>query len=214
MDEKVRKLLSIASEALGPRVTSSILSVNDVDEGGKLELSEMLGEKNGFYAFASALHVFPSGNSLSGRDTTLEEWNAKGLWRFQYDDLPDEILFFAEDLFGVQFCLYGQEVFVFDPESENLSFFAKNIIDWASKILEDYDYFTGYSLGDSWQKENGALPQGYRLLPRMPFILGGKFEADNLYLCEAAEGMRLRGEFAKKIKNLPDGSKINIEVGS
>ncbi|QXI49530.1 MULTISPECIES: hypothetical protein [Pseudomonas] len=58
----------------------------------------------------------------------------------------DDIVFFAEDLFGIQFCLHGNEVLSFDPETVKFSFLSARLEEWAAKILADYDYVTGYSL--------------------------------------------------------------------
>src|SRR5580698_6157623 len=50
------------------------------------ELFHMLEQKNGFYAFEYALHVFPL---TSDPETGLEGWNAESLWRNEYQDLAD-----------------------------------------------------------------------------------------------------------------------------
>ncbi|WP_248918438.1 SMI1/KNR4 family protein [Pseudomonas entomophila] len=213
MKEKLEKLLSIGSQALGDPVMASLPFLSKAGEGRGAELEALLKHKNGFYAFAGALHVLPASHRHVETGVTLEAWNSPALWRSGYGLNGNDIVFFAEDLFGIQFCLYGNEVLSFDPETAKFSFFADSLEEWASKILADYDYVTGYSLGHAWQTKNGALEQGYRLLPKVPFVLGGKFEADNLYACDATEGMKMRGELAQKIKDLPDGAELKLQVG-
>src|SRR5450631_3114757 len=97
---RVEELLSISSEGLAarPRTLATILEPFSLG----LELFNMLECKNGFYAFESALHVFPM---TSATGLSLEEWNADTLWRNGYKDLAEGLLFFAEDVFQNQFCL-------------------------------------------------------------------------------------------------------------
>jgi hypothetical protein len=89
---------------------------------------------------------------------------------------------------------------------------ATNFEDWAKHILEKYNYLTGFGLAHEWQTRNGIIPVGQRLLPKVPFVLGGKFTIDNLYLLDSVSGMRLRGDLAQQIKNSPDGTKIKFKI--
>lgn len=45
-----------------------------------------------------------------------------------------------------------------------------------------------------------------------PFVMGGDFSLDNLYVADAVEGMRLRADIADKIKNLPDGTQVKFSL--
>jgi hypothetical protein len=47
------------------------------------------------------------------------------------------------------------------------------------------------------------------LVPKIPFVLGGEFGVDNVFALEATKGMRLRGELAVQIRDLPNGTKIS-----
>jgi hypothetical protein len=78
--------------------------------------------------------------------------------------------------------------------------------------LNDYNYYTGYSIGSNWQKINRPLKSGERLIPKQLFILGGKFELDNMMLMNDVQSMRVRAGFASKLKDLPDGTSIKFEL--
>jgi hypothetical protein len=173
------------------------------------ELFQLLMHKNGFYAFESALHVFPS-NASQGMD--LEKWNSATLWRNEYEDLAKGLLFFAEDIFGGQFCIKKDGIYLFDPETATCEKIAPDLEGWADCVLTDYDYLTGYQIGHQWQEKYGTIPADHRLVPKVPFVAGGKFELSNLRLAEAVEGMKWRGNVACQIKNLPDGTKIAFKV--
>jgi hypothetical protein len=208
MDKPIQKLVSISSNALsGGSITADAFAGSPAPL--YKELKQMLELKNGFYAFESALHIFPS---QSPDKMDLEKWNDLNLWRKDYGDMTEGMFFFAEDIFGGQFCIYENKIYAFDPETAEIELLAENLQGWASAILEDYDYLTGYPLAHEWQKRSGAIPPGKRLAPKIPFIAGGEYVIDNLYIADPIELMKFRGNIAKQIKDLPDGTEINFKV--
>lgn len=194
-------LLAIASPPLG--------ADDATPSTGHDHLDALLGRKNGFYAFESALHVFPTGPSAV---TSLEEWNAASLWRHEYGDLASGLTFFAEDAFGVQFALDGDAVWTFDPETGARERFEPTVESWAAALLADYESTTGHALAHAWQVANGPLPLDHRLVPRQLFVLGGAYEVENLANLPAAQGMGFRGSIARQIADLPDGAQIRLVV--
>jgi len=89
---------------------------------------------------------------------------------------------------------------------------AADIESWAQMVLNDYEVLTGYPLAHQWQKRNGPIAAGMRLLPKIPFVMGGEFSLDNLYVVNAIEGMRLRADIADKIKSLPNGTQVKYSL--
>lgn len=169
----------------------------------------MLTAKNGFYAFAAALHVLPS--ACSNHVTDTERWNSQSLWKNGYEGLGD-YWFFAEDAFGEQFGLHTDGIYRFDPETADIQLFAESLEGWARKLLENYEVETGYPLCSQWQALNGALPLGKRLVPKTPFILGGEFSVSNLYALDSVEAMHYRADIWNQIKDLPEGTKLKLRV--
>jgi hypothetical protein len=206
--DSVRKLLAFAGQPLAVESCSLELDSNFGRLGD--ELSDLLRTVNGFYAFESALHVFPASSTKHTID--LATWNDQALWRDSYRGMADGYLFFAEDVFGGQFAVKDQGVFRFDPETGDAEAMASSIDEWASLILADFEVETGYPLAHEWQARNGAIREGFRLLPKTPFVLGGGYEVENLYALDSAKGMRLRAELAVQIRDLPDGSVIKYSV--
>jgi hypothetical protein len=51
-----------------------------------------------------------------------------------------------------------------------------------------------------------------RLVPKVPFVLGGEIEPGNVYSLNAKEGMRVRGELAVQIRDLPDGARVHYRI--
>jgi hypothetical protein len=172
----------------------------------------MLERKNGFYAFESALHVFPLATKpLCGM--SLAEWNSDSLWRSDYGDLTVGLLFFAEDTFQNQFCLSASGVLRFNAETGGSKPVAGSFEQWADGILRDYDRETGWTIANKWQAENGPLPHGKRLLPKTPFFLGGAYALDNLWAGDAVEGMRFKADLAMQTRSVPDGAEVRLIIG-
>jgi hypothetical protein len=171
---------------------------------------EVLRAKNGFYAFESALLCRPlrHENAPFG----LTEWNDIGFWKGEYQQDLRDVLFFAEDIFGVQFCIRAEEVCIFEPETGLFTSICSSLEAWAAYVLGDINLATGYPLAHDWQLKNGPLTPGSRLLPKLPFVVGGKYELGNLYTLDDAEGMRFRASIANQIRDLPDGSQITFKT--
>lgn len=208
----IGKLIDISSGAVGFPVGINDAALGDLGNMPE-ELVEILLQKNGFYAFESALHVFPLATSCSGiNDFSLQQWNASGLWRNYYGNLISGLVFFAEDVFGGQFGFKGREIVYFDPESGELSVVGDSVEAWVEILLSDYKNITGYPLAHAWQSINGSIPIGKRLLPKIPFILGGEYSVGNLFAVDSIKGMQYRGELWTQICNLPDGAKVQLKV--
>lgn len=210
MNSYIEKLLQISSSQLSKQPV--VLSSELLDLAGGLagELEGLLKKKNGFFAFESALRVFPHLTSVESFG--LADWNADGLWKNDYMGLADEALFFAEDIFGGQFCIKNGVICSFDPETAGFEDIAPNFESWAQKLLEDYNIWTGYSLAHEWQEANGKLANNMRLMPKLPFVCGGEFDLENLVPIEVVSGMRSRANLANQIASLPDGVEIEFEI--
>lgn len=200
------KLLSVTGEPLGLEAAEP----PEVDGSHGSDLAALLRHTNGFYAFESALHVFPCGDTDHGM--TLEVWNSEEGWRSAYGPEIEGHWFFAADVFGGQFSITDAGVFTFDPETGEVQLLASSLEGWAEQILEDYEVLTGFPVAHEWQVGNGPLPAGQRLVPKQPFVLGGAFSVENVFPLDALDAMRLRSQVARDIAGLPDGSPVEIDI--
>lgn len=210
MGSAIDRLLAIGSDPLGRAVTQLPPAIADLAGALASELLAMLRRKNGFFAFESALRVFPA--TTSNLSVGLDDWNSETLWRQTYGGLANRCLFFAEDIFGGQFCIKDNLVFSFDPETGSLDQFSDSIEKWADDLLVNYKVLTGYPLAHEWQSKNGVLDSEMRLVPKIPFVCGGDFNIENLYAINAVRGMKWRGNLACQIKDMPDGSRIEFKI--
>jgi hypothetical protein len=98
----------------------------------------------------------------------------------------------------------------FNPETGNIEVVATSLEGWAERILADYTVETGWPLAHEWQRRYGPLPVQERLIPKIPFVLGGAYDTDNLYAIDAVKGMRFRADIARQIRDLPDGTQVKL----
>lgn len=210
MSKYLDKLLSISSDPLTQERARLAPELLEVAGNRAQEIEDVLNQKNGFFAFESALRFFPSFSS--DLSIGLNDWNTDKLWRKDYSGLADGCLFFAEDIFGGQFCVKNDVVCSFDPETGGLEEMAPSLEQWAKELLNEYNLWTGYTLSHEWQERNGNLANDERLMPKIPFVCGGEFELNNLASINAVSGMRSRANLALQIISLPDGAQIEFKI--
>lgn len=200
MDALLR-LAGLGSEPLGAPVRD--------DRGAAPEiLRPLFRAKNGFYAFEASLHVFAWGDTEGGG----ESWNDRGMWLKEYGDAVADLTFFAEDAFGFQFATDGTSILSFDPETAEREQVASDVDEWASCILDDLEFWTGFPVMHEWQSHNGPIMPGHRLAPAVPFILGGRFDAQEMRMKESVELMHFRADIYRQLKDLPEGMRIRIRA--
>jgi hypothetical protein len=206
LNSHLSKLLSVASGPLG----DDELPLESADQASAA-VYDLLRHRNGFYAFGSALHVFGyGGKSVPGR--SLQQWNSKAGWRALYPGIASHGLLFAEDVLGCQFLLDNQGVHTFDPETSDIEIVATTITAWVGLMVQDYNRMTGYPLAHEWQQSQGGLKMGERLMPKLPLVLGGAFSVGNMYSLDAEDGMRLRSDLARQIRDLAEGARIEYKI--
>lgn len=204
----LEKLLQISSPPLLKCAPVLAAGIEKLAGRYASDLRALLERKNGFYAFESALHVFPAGTQNGIMDIAL--WNSDDLWRSHYRGLADGNLFFAEDVFGFQFSIRIDGIYSFNSETGTHEKIEDSLEGWAALILNDYEFQTGYPFAHEWQKANRPLLSHERLFPRYPFILGGNYELANMVSSNATYGMQFRGYVADQIKDLPEGTHVQL----
>jgi hypothetical protein len=184
MNPQLTKLASIGKQVTQAAAADQVTPTGVPFEcSAGSELINLLRIKNGFYAFESALLLRPLSNQ--NHPLGIKEWNAPELWRDEYSVPLGDALFFAEDIFGGQFCVKERAIHYFDPETGRFERVSASLEEWAKLLLfEQMNYWTGYTLGHEWQIQNQTLPPGSRLLPKVPFVCDGKYAVENLYLSD------------------------------
>lgn len=209
-NDLLTEVLKSADEALAPGPPYLGVAVRHWAGLRLAELEGLYRVRNGFFAFDRALRVFPA--APPDHLLSLNRWNELRLWRDAYGGLADNLLFFADDIFGVQFCVQEGAIFAFDPETAALEKLAEDLDGWIQVILSEVDYRTGRPFALDWQAANGTIEPTLRLVPKQLFMLGGEYTLDNFYALDAVEAMRFRGEIARQTQDLPDGAQVRLVI--
>lgn len=201
------QLIRISSDPIASRLPQQISQT-----GGKFipgDLGLLLNTKNGFLAFESALHIFASVDTDTAQG--IPYWNGSRGWSI-YDDLDlSGYTFFAQDIFGFPYAISDKGIVCkFDPESGLMKAHSGSLEEWAGVILEKYNYETGWQVVHEWQIKNHPIDFTYRLLPQKPFIIGGEFKAENMKAIPSSQVAITYFHLYKQVKDIPDGTSIEI----
>jgi hypothetical protein len=126
-------------------------------------------------------------------------------------EAAEGFLFFAENLFGDQFALRDNRVWLFDPETCVAKLFADTLAGWASRILQDPEA-VGFATALAWQQAYGDIPPGKRLFCKIPFVLGGTVDLSNLYIGDPIDALRWRADLARQLRGLPPGTPVRLVI--
>ncbi len=174
-----------------------------------LSYRDYLRSYNGGYYFDNSLHLF--GLRATNKWNDFVQMNA--LISNLYGDLLDISYSFGEDIFGNLFGQSAEGCVMINIESGEIEHLAKNFEQWVTVLLDDVNYLTGHALTEELEvNEIEDLGNGFRLCPKYPFILGGDYLMDNLYLKFFSENLEYNSSIAHQIINTPEGKEVNLKI--
>ena len=163
---------------------------------------------DGLIALEGGLRIFGVSESLLPDIVT---WNAASGWRSEYRGLADGLQFFAEDAFGDQFAIDSGRVVRFHAETGQREPLCDSVLDWLTRILRDPESELSLPVIRRWRRLGNELKPDQHLCPTYPFVLKGPSDR-SLHALDRYESMQFKGNFARQIKGLPEGSRIKVVV--
>jgi hypothetical protein len=164
-------------------------------------------QQDGFY-FSKALHIY--GHSI---DTFHDIEAINNIFRNAFSFLGElDLIAFACDLFGNQFCFRSTDIVFFNLETCETELLAGNFHEWTDIILNDCDYYTGEQILKEWEEIMLPLKVSERFIPRKPFVIGGEYSPKNMIAIDFFKALEYNGSIAEQIFNLPDGAKITLKT--
>lgn len=201
----INKLFEYKTNDFKPIIENSKIDImNSKDTSYKkfLEIS------NGGYFFCNSLHLF--GFDDINNFNSIKYVNE--LARLEYN-LDKNIYFIGEDIFGNLFAFHETNVIFFNIETSEFEIIARDFDHFIEELFSDLDYYTGrIFIKHLNQEERYSLAYGKRLCPKYPFVLGGEYHMNNLVLKNSIENLSYCASIANQIKDLPEGSKIDIKL--
>ncbi len=200
-----QKLLSISS----PPVVQVTLGPTPDSLGIPEELKRILSEKNGLYAFYGSLHFYP----LTGDEVSIETMNTVQGWKDVYPQTVRDGMAFACDAFGDQYIASTEGGFLkLEIETGSVEPMGNTLEECLGLIFSNLEVQTGYPLALQWQEASGPIPHNHLLSPKIPFMLGGPYTLDNLWLSHVRDRVEFASDLFKQTRDLPDGQQIKLVI--
>lgn len=167
---------------------------------------------NGAYLHGRALHLF--GACQSPPWHSLLAWNAPDTWRDTYGEAAQGLTFFAEDAFGDQFAYNGQagEVVVFEAETGRVTPCAPHFLAWLEEMVERPGGLLPVEPVEQQRAQGQHLQWGTQLFAWPPLSTVESREGVSVGHVDAREAMRFRGQLAARLRELPIGSQLAVEL--
>jgi hypothetical protein len=175
-------------------------------------LADLLRQTNGFIQYHGGLHVRgickePTWHSLR------EAWLGPNAFHRLYPEVRKDDIPFAEDYLGDQFFLRGGAVWRLYGETGEMEDLEMSFKEFMDSVEDDPGEHLGLHNLLRFQREGGHLQPGQLLSAYPPFCTEEAEDGQSLAAVPTEERHRFLAEFAAKIRDLPDGGKLDIEVG-
>lgn len=102
------------------------------------------------------------------------------------------------------------------PESPECLTIAKTETEYKA-LIEDSEFQADWRMDNlvkMGEKEFGELVEGMTFCLKIPAILGGHFDLDNMGTIPQSEQIRLSGDIARQISGMPEGTKVKLNLNS
>ena len=193
-------------------VTFTGPAIDDHDLLDKLPkaLAGVLRETNGFIQYHGGLHVrgachAPAWHSL--RDA----WIGDDAFHQHYPEMTPEDIPFGEDSLGDQFFLREGIVWRLFAETGEIESLEMNFSQFMESVQKDPIEELALQPLMQFQEDGGDLEPGQLLAAFPPYCTEEAEEGVTLAAIPSAERHSFLAEFAAKIRDLPDGERINFK---
>jgi hypothetical protein len=173
----------------------------DDTPGGPPGLCDLLAKSDGVVTRLRALRVF--GRAAHGGVPSRAAWNAALRQTVQLAGLSlKEFEFFADDVFGRQYCWTGAAILRIDLDPMGIVELGISL----ESVLHDFDW----NLLESNVLSGGALQPSEYLVPTVPVCLGGEKTAQSVERTNADSYLVWISEVWEQVRALPEGAKVSF----
>ena len=214
-DALVTRLLGVSDISYVPppfaaEVAEAVLGPSGMERTPHRRLLERM---NGGYFYGRALHIF--GACARPDWHSLAAWNGLSLWRDAYGKMAEGLVFFAEDAFGDQYAYtgHGGEVVAFEAELGRVATAAPHFRAWLEAILDAPEAVLPVDVVQREAQDGRRFAPGFQLFAYPPLCTREAHEEGvTIGHVDAIEAMRFRGSLAQQLSQMPQGSRVKIEI--
>lgn len=189
-----------------PGITWQGASIDDVEILRELpqELVAQLSMVNGFIVCRGAVHVRGACLAPEWHSVRAALHGPQAFHRLYPEVQPSDIPF-AQDQVGDQFLWRSGGIYRLAAETGQVELFCAGLPDFLRGLQGDVEQF--FTVGLSHQLQPGELLHAYP-----PFCVRESGAGASLRACPASEVVLFHAEFARQIRDIPDGGKIEIKI--
>lgn len=186
-------------------ITWSGPSIDDTEifAGMPEPLSALLLQKNGFIVHSGALHV-RGATSTPAWHSLRHAWHGEAAFSTLYEDVRSNDVPFAEDMLGDQFLLRDGRVLRLVAETGEIEEKEDSLRGFLLGVERDVEGYLNLSL-------DHKIEPGKLLFAYPPFCMKESASASKLKACPAHEVIGIHADFARQIRSVPDGGRVEIK---
>jgi hypothetical protein len=175
-----------------------------------VEYAQLLQTMNGYVAYHGGLHV--RGACLAPDWHSIRSaWEGEHAIHRLFPAVSPEDVPFAQDVFGDQFVLRQGTVWRLDAEAGTIVSLAMPLWEFDAAVRADPDEFLSLAPLREHQAQGGTIEPGQLLSVFPPFVLRSQSKPSYRAI-SARDRIRFLSNFAAQIKDIPDGSTVEMKV--
>lgn len=175
------------------------------------DLASLLKLVNGFIQFGGAIHI-RGVSKLPEWHSIRHAWESTDAFHRHYRSVKKTDIPFAQSALGDQYFIRNDVVHQLDAECDEIESLDIDLKTFLEEVQSDPNGVLNLEPLEEFWGHGGLLEPGQLLSVMPPFVLA---QADTKYsyrAISALDRLRFLADFAKQIRDLPDGAAISFKV--
>ncbi len=175
------------------------------------DLTKLLKSVNGFIQFGGALHVRGACQNLAWHSLRYS-WESPDAFYCHYRTVKKSDVPFAQSALGDQYFIRDDNVYRLDTECDEIAPLDMDFKTFLEEVQSDPIGALNLEPLEEFWDQGGALEPGQLLSVMPPFVLAQPDTKYSYRAISALDRLRFLADFARQIRDLPDGATISFKV--
>ncbi len=175
------------------------------------DLAKLLKSVNGFIQFGGALHVRGACQSPEWHSLHYV-WESTDAFYRHYRTVKQTDVPFAQSALGDQYFIRDNDVYRLDTECDEIESLDMDLKTFLKEVQSDPIAFLNLEPLEEFWGDGGELEPGQLLSVMPPFVVSQPDTKYSYRAVSALDRLRFLADFAKQIRDLPDGATITIKL--
>ncbi len=175
------------------------------------DLTKLLESVNGFIQYGGALHVRGACQNLEWHSLRYA-WESTDAFYRHYRTVKKSDVPFAQSALGDQYFIRDNDVYRLDTESDEIESLDMDFKTFLEEVQSDPIGALNLEPLEEFWGHGGELEPGQLLSVMPPFVLAQPDTKYSYRAISALDRLRFLADFAKQIRDLPDGATISFKV--